>query len=98
MVLGAHRYAGLPEYPGELGFTQQIAPLAQLMNNGLQVGELNLYLLFEALSHHGRCLNKLADVLLLGLPNRQLCLGLDLLGFRFAKGQLDDYQIVIGTI
>ena len=57
MVLAAHRNAGLPEYPDELGFTQQIAPLAQLMNDGLQVGELDLYLLFKALSHHGWCLN-----------------------------------------
>jgi hypothetical protein len=28
MVLAAHRYAGLSEHPGELGFTKQIAPLA----------------------------------------------------------------------
>jgi hypothetical protein len=68
------------------------------MNDGLQVGKLDLYLLLKALGHHGRRLYKLADGLLLGLPNRKLCLGLDLLGFRFAKGQLDYDQIVVGTI
>jgi hypothetical protein len=40
------------------------------MDYGLQVGELDLYLLFEALGHHGRCFYKLVDVLLLWLPNR----------------------------
>jgi hypothetical protein len=38
MVLAAHRYAGLSKHPGELDFTKQIAPLAQLVNDGLQVG------------------------------------------------------------
>jgi hypothetical protein len=38
MVLAAHRYPCLSKYPGELGFTKQIAPLAQLVNDGLQVG------------------------------------------------------------
>lgn len=79
MVLTAHRDAGLSKDPGELGFVKQIASLSQLMNDGLQVRELDLYLLFEPLAHHGRCFNCLAHILLRKLPNGELRLGLDLL-------------------
>jgi hypothetical protein len=67
MVLTAHRDTCLSKDPAEFSFTKQIAPLGQLMNDGLQVGELDLYLLFKALGHHSWCFHNLVNVLLLWL-------------------------------